>query len=220
MKDYIYNVDITDKHAKSLTNYIKDSVITDSGIVLNSIGSQTNKALSHVSFVVNNISRQDVNLLYSEIQRAGNIKENYKAFIDVFKSDYAQRYALEIEKNPVLKRMIEQKGDVFKININGKNYDLDKYLEMKAKNQSLETIRAVETIRANEESSTVFEFIRVIDAKEPREHSIYEGEYFSNDPVMIDTEYRGKIVKNGNTITDFNLDSIPPYGCGHVYIPV
>lgn len=216
MSAYNYNIDVTDKHAKALTNYISNSFNSDINVVMQAINTQTNKALSVVNFAVNNIARQDVNLLY-KATRGGNLKDNYKAFLNVFKSDYAQRYIQEIEKNPVLKGMIEQKGDIFKININGRNYDLDKYLKTKAKYQALDVIRSTETIRATEKKSFVYKFIRVEPAKEPRDHSSFEGQYFSDDPAIIGTKYKGQVVNSGSTISDFNLGGVPPFGCGHVY---
>lgn len=220
MKDYLWNPDVNDKGAKSLTNYVKNTMANDISLTMNSILLQTDKALSVINLAVNNIKKSDVNLLYSEIQRAGNITQNYKAFSDVLKSDYSQRYMQEIMKNPTISKLIEQKGEIYTININGRNYDLEKYLENKAKQQSIDVIRQTENIRAIENNSQVFEFVRIYPAKEPREHSKYENMYFSNNTEIVGTDYNGKEVKDDRLINDFRIGDLPPYGCGHIYIAV
>ncbi|HOV15681.1 MAG TPA: hypothetical protein PK771_15440, partial [Spirochaetota bacterium] len=178
----------------------------DMNALLFSVKDDFSKAVNHISFVMNNQARSDFAQLYEGLKSWENkdIMSNYKDFIDVFKSDYGQTYMSELMQNPTLKNMLTVNEDkIFFNHKNGKKYDVEKYVENRAKWSTMEVVRKTEEARSVENSQDVFEFVRIQEVNKEREHSHYDQNYdnslFSNNPDLIGTVINGKEVLDGNT---------------------
>jgi len=214
---------VTDSKAlNTLISYVKNDFGSDMSDMILSVKSQTEKALNHISYVVNMQATKDVGKLYKELSQytGDNLKKDLQAFQRVFSDQYARDYMREMTMNPVLNSLIKQEGNsLFFYNKNGRRYDIDKYLKARGEFTALDTMRKAQLQVAKERGYEVFRLERIKNAVEPREHSKYEGDYFTKNTDLVGTELNGKII-NGDIITDFIIGSTPPYGCGHIYVAV
>jgi len=214
---------VTDSKAlNTLISYVKNDFGSDMSDMILSVKSQTEKALNHISYVVNMQATKDVGKLYKELSQytGDNLKKDLQAFQRVFSDKYARDYMREMTMNPVLNSLIKQEGNsLFFYNKNGRRYDIDKYLKARGEFTALDTMRKAQLQVAKERGYEVFRLERIKNAVEPREHSKYEGDYFTKNTDLVGTELNGKII-NGDIITDFIIGSTPPYGCGHIYVAV
>ena len=214
---------VTDSKAlNTLISYVKNDFGSDMSDMILSVKSQTEKALNHISYVVNMQATKDVGKLYKELSQytGDNLKKDLQAFQRVFSDQYARDYMREMTMNPVLNSLIKQEGNsLFFYNKNGRRYDIDKYLKARGEFTALDTMRKAQLQVAKERGYEVFRLERIKNAVDPREHSKYEGDYFTKNTDLVGTELNGKVI-NGDIITDFIIGSTPPYGCGHIYVAV
>lgn len=215
------------KTHNNIVNYVKNDYLQDMNSLLFSVKDDFSRAVNHISFVMNNQVRSDFTQLYEGLKTWENkdVMSNYKDFIEVFKSDYGQKYMSELMQNPTLKGMLTINDDgVFFNHKNGRSYDVEKYVNNRAKWSTMEVVRKTEEARSVENSQDVFEFVRIQEVNEEREHSHYDQNYdnslFSNNPDLIGKVINGREVLPGNTIPDYPLGATAPYGCGHCYIGV
>lgn len=215
------------KTHNNIVNYIKNDYLQDMNGLLFSVKDDFSRAVNHISFVMNNQARSDFTQLYEGMKTWENkdIMSNYKDFIDVFKSDYGQTYMSELMQNPTLKNMLTINEDgIFFNHKNGRKYDVEKYVNNRAKWSTMEVIRKTEEARSVEKGQGVFEFVRIQQAEEERPHSVHDDNHvnnlFSNNPDLIGKVINGREVFKGGTIVDYPLGATAPYGCGHCYVGV
>ncbi|MBP7553693.1 MAG: hypothetical protein KA885_09740 [Spirochaetes bacterium] len=215
------------KTHNNIVNYIKNDYLQDMNGLLFSVKDDFSRAVNHISFVMNNQARSDFTQLYEGMKTWENkdIVSNYKDFIDVFKSDYGQTYMGELMQNPTLKNMLTISEDgIFFNHKNGRKYDVEKYVNNRAKWSTMEVIRKTEEARSVEKGQGVFEFVRIQQVEEERPHSVHDDNHvnnlFSNNPSLIGKVINGREVFKGGTIVDYPLGATAPYGCGHCYVGI
>jgi len=217
----------TIKTKNNIANSIKNDYMSDVTSMMLSVGSEAEKAMQHLSYTINNQIRDDFQMLYNGLREweDKDVYGHYKAFLETFQSDYGQKYMKELSENPLLDRMIKQEGDdFFFYHKNGKKYNLEKYLDNRAKWSTMDVIRKTEQARAQENGIVIFKFVRMQDVKEPREHSQYDNEneeaYFTTDENLVGKEFEGQTLLPANTISDFSIGAVAPFGCQHCYVGV
>lgn len=206
----------TEKVKTALNDYFSRDYAKDMAGAMLSVKDQYESALNQIQLVVNTQAKKDFRILTESIKKYENkdLKDNFDSFIKVFKNDYGAQYLDEMMKNPTLSKMIKQEdGELFFYAKNGKRYNLEDYVNQRAEWTTTDITRKTAEQFAKESGTEVYRFQRIKDAKEPREHSVYEGRLFSFTSKEND-------VLDGNTISDFPLGGQAPYGCGHAYIPV
>lgn len=219
---YTDDKDITEKVKTAITNYFTNDYTRDVAGMFISVKDQYEAAMNQLSYAINIQSKKDMEFLISSVQKFENkdLTDNFKSFVNVFKNDYGQQYMNEIMNNPTLSKMIKQEeGGLFYYAKNGKRYDLEKYIEQRSEWATTDITRKAADQFAKESGAEVFKFERVnnFEVKEPRAHSKYEGQLFSDNDEVVEKS-NGKILSS-KLIDDFEIGGQAPYGCGHAFIP-
>lgn len=208
----------------SLEKEVIQDIVKEAGMMFFDIQNRTEKSITHISAVNRKYKGYDFNLLFAEYDNL-NTRQNFKAFQNIMEDDLKGKYMNEIMRDDTIKKII--KDDNIKFYKNGRWYNIEKYVEAKAKWSTIDTLRKVEEFKGEEKQVDIFRFERFKFAKEPREthsHKSVQGKLFSLSGSV--TSYKGEKVRPfsyfenlpaNDRITRHGYSFAYPYGCGHIF---